>query len=132
MADKTRIDPDLARAENARLKGIASRFQSAVDKIKSDAAQHEGCWGNDEFGQAFGKGYGPGADQMLENSGNVKEGVTGTAKHVEFAVDAFEKTDEINAGNLTVAEVRESRLTEVSSGDVVDVSEVRGVRLSSR
>lgn len=132
MADKTRIDPDLARAEIARLKGIASRFQSAVDKIKSDAAQHEGCWGNDEFGQAFGKSYEPGEKQMLDNSGQMKEGVTSTATQVEQAVDAFEKTDEINAGNLTVAEVRESRLTEVSSADVIDVSEVREVRLSSR
>lgn len=132
MADKTRIDPDLARAEIARLKGIASRFQSAVDKIKSDAAQHEGCWGNDEFGQAFGKSYEPGEKQMLDNAGQMKEGVTSTATQVEQAVDAFEKTDEINAGNLTVAEVRERRLTELSSADVVDVSEVREVRLNSR
>lgn len=100
MADNTRIDPDLARAEIARLKGIASRFQSAVDKIKSDAAQHEGCWGNDEFGQAFAKGYEPGAKQMLDNSGQMTEGVTGTATQVEQAVDNFEKTDERNARDL--------------------------------
>lgn len=100
MADKTRIDPDLARAENARLKGIASRFQSAVDKIKADAAQHDGCWGNDKFGQAFGNSYRPGSEQMLTNAGNVKEGVTGTAKQVDEAIDAFEKTDEQNSRNL--------------------------------
>jgi uncharacterized protein YukE len=129
MADKTRIDPDLARAEIARLKGIASRFQSAVDKIKSDAAQHAGCWGNDEFGQAFGKSYEPGEKQMLDNSGQMKEGVTNTATQVEQAVDAFEKTDEVNARNLSAAE---SRPTEVSSADAVDVSQVREVRLNSR
>ena len=100
MADKTRIDPELAREEIARLKGIASRFQSAVDKIKSETSRHEGCWGADEFGEAFGKSYGPGATQMLDNSAKIDEGVNGTAKQVEQAVDAFEQTDEHGANDL--------------------------------
>lgn len=100
MTDKTRLDPDLARAENARLKNIASRFQSSVDKIKSDAAEHDGCWGNDKFGQAFAKGYLPGAKQMIDNSGNIEKGVNDTTKQVDQAIDAFEKTDEHNSKNL--------------------------------
>jgi hypothetical protein len=100
MADKTRIDPDLARAENARLKNIASRFQSSVDKIKSDAAAHDGCWGGDEFGQAFAKGYVPGATQMIDNSCSIDKGVNDTTKQIDQVIEVFEKTDENNGKNL--------------------------------
>ncbi|WP_086669139.1 WXG100 family type VII secretion target [Lentzea kentuckyensis] len=100
MADKTRIDPDEARAENAKLKNIAARFQSSVDKLKAEAAAKDGCWGGDKFGEAFAKGYKPGATQMLDNSGKIEEGVVGTTKQVDQALADFEKTDEYNSKNL--------------------------------
>lgn len=100
MADKTRIDPDQARAENARLKNIAARFQSSVDKIKAEAAAKDGCWGGDKFGEAFAKGYKPGATQMLDNSGKIDEGVEGATKQIDQTITEFEKTDDHNSKNL--------------------------------
>lgn len=100
MADKTRIDTDQARAENAKLKNIAARFQSTVDNLKTDTAKHDGCWGNDKFGEAFAKGYVPGAKQMVDNSCQIDEGVNGATKQIDQTITDFEKTDEHNAKNL--------------------------------
>ena len=74
MADgKTRIDPGGALRENQRLREIAQRFHDAKARLADAASSHDGCWGSDEFGQAFAKSYVPSSQQTMKNVGVVED-----------------------------------------------------------
>ena len=98
--NSTRIDPDAARAQNARLRSSGTRFNDAVQKMQAAAAAHEGCWGNDQFGAAFAKSYKPGADQELTDAGVVNGNLTGAPAPIDASIANLEQTDQNNANSL--------------------------------
>lgn len=101
MSDaETRIDVDLARVENQRLRQLGTHFTDSVDRLKCAAKQYDGCWGGDKFGQAFAKGYVPNASETLKNVDTFGKNVGGVADQVDATVNEFEKTDQDNANNL--------------------------------
>jgi uncharacterized protein YukE len=98
--DKTRIDLELARHENRRLRQIGTRFGEAVGNLRGDTERYEGCWGGDKFGKAFGEGYKPNADQTLTSADTVNKGVGDVADAVDKTVTDFDTTDKNNSKNL--------------------------------
>lgn len=100
MSDETKIDVDMVRLENARLRELGTHFMDSVQKMQSTAQQYDGCWGGDKFGQAFAKGYVPNAKTTLENISVFGKNVGGIADQVEQAVTEFEQVDQGNAKNL--------------------------------
>lgn len=97
---ETRIDVDQARAENERLRQLGTQFTDAVARLKSAAERYDGCWGGDQFGQTFAKGYVPNATETLKNVGTFGQNVGATADQVDAAIGEFEKVDQNNANNL--------------------------------
>ena len=100
MADTTRIDPEQARQDNQRLRQLGSQFGDAVARMQSTADQYNGCWGDDQFGHAFAKGYVPSATETLKNIGAFGQNVTGAADQIDQAINDFESVDKNNASNV--------------------------------
>ncbi len=100
MADTTRIDPEDARNENKRLHQLGSHFAEAVSRMQSAADHYKGCWGGDEFGKAFEKGYLPSATEALKTVGTFGTNVKETADQVDQMITSFENADKNNAANL--------------------------------
>jgi hypothetical protein len=100
MSDKTTIDPDGARSTNARFRATTSTFDGAVTRMADIANSYNGCWGSDKFGQAFAKGYVPGANDVIKYSGQVRDGIRQTADNVETSIKNFENVDQNNANSM--------------------------------
>lgn len=101
MSDgETKIDVELARLENARLRQLGTHFMASVEKMRSTAQHYDGCWGGDKFGKAFADGYVPNSTETLKNISTFGKNVDGTADQIEQALTEFEKTDQGNANNL--------------------------------
>jgi uncharacterized protein YukE len=99
-SDQTKIDPEGARSANARLLDTAAKFGSAVARMQAAENSSYGCWGDDQFGQAFAKSYLPGAESMLKNSGQVYNCIGETTDAIEQGIESFEKTDQQNASSM--------------------------------
>lgn len=97
MADKTSIDVEGTRAVIQRLQQLGLSFEQAAATMKDAASRYDGCWGNDEFGEAFAKSYVPNASQTLEYVATFANNIGLTADAVTKAVDALVKTDQANA-----------------------------------
>jgi hypothetical protein len=97
MANRTSIDIEGTRAVIARLQELGLSFGQAAATMKAAAAQYDGCWGNDEFGEAFAKSYVDNSGKTLEYVTTLANNLGLTGEAVTKAVDALVKTDENNA-----------------------------------
>jgi uncharacterized protein YukE len=96
MADKTQLDPALARQANERLRNLGKDFANSVAQLQSAADRYDGSWGGDEFGKTFEKGYAPNAAETLKNLSTYSQNLCTTADQVDQAVNGLEKTDQNN------------------------------------
>ena len=97
MADRTSIDIAGTQAVISRLQQLGMNFEQAAATMKDAAARYDGCWGNDEFGEAFAKAYAPNAAKSIEYIATLANNLGLTGQAVTKAVDALVKTDENNA-----------------------------------
>ncbi|MGW4210505.1 hypothetical protein ACWEIJ_21120 [Lentzea sp. NPDC004789] len=97
MANRTSIDIEGTRAVIARLQELGLSFGQAASTMKAAAARYDGCWGNDEFGEAFAKSYVDNAGKTLEYVTTLANNLGLTGDAVSKAVDKLVQTDENNA-----------------------------------
>ncbi|WP_052685686.1 hypothetical protein [Lentzea aerocolonigenes] len=97
MADRTSIDIEGTRTVIARLKELGLSFEQAAATMKDAASRYDGCWGNDEFGEAFAKAYVDNSAKTLEYIATLANNLGLTGDAVTKAVDLLVKTDENNA-----------------------------------
>ena len=97
MVNRTSIDIGGTQAVVTRLRELGLSFEQATATMKAAAAQYHGCWGNDEFGEAFAKAYEENSNKTLAYLGTLADNLGLAAGAVTKAVDALVKTDENNA-----------------------------------
>lgn len=100
MADNTSLDPDAARSENSKLRDNGYRFGDSTTRMTDAAKTYDGCWGGDEFGEAFAKGYVPNAQKFLEYINVFSQNIKKTVDQVDKAILSLEDTDNNNAKNM--------------------------------
>ncbi|WP_394617273.1 hypothetical protein JNUCC0626_48030 [Lentzea sp. JNUCC 0626] len=100
MAEYTRLDPDGARMENARLRDLGARFGDSTFRIQDAARAYGRCWGGDQFGAAFEQGYLPSSDKFLEQISVFSDNIKKTVEQIEQAIQQLENADKNNANNL--------------------------------
>lgn len=100
MAEQTWLDPDLARMENAKLRELSGRFADSTTRIQDAARVYDKCWGGDQFGEAFEKGYGPSSSKFLEYIATFSENIKKTVEQIDQAILQLENTDKNNANNM--------------------------------
>jgi len=104
MAERTSIDMAGTQAVIQQLRQLGMSFEQAAATMKDAAARYDGCWGNDEFGEAFAKNYAPNAGKTIENVSTLANNLGLTADAVTKAVDNLVQVDEINGTRLTQAQ----------------------------
>ncbi|MFC3456278.1 hypothetical protein, partial [Amycolatopsis speibonae] len=72
-------------------------LRDALVALNGVLDQYEGCWGDDEIGKQFEKGYKADADGSRVALGDMHEGVDKTVASVDKAVTEFVGLDEDNA-----------------------------------
>ncbi|MET8760009.1 hypothetical protein [Lentzea sp. NPDC004782] len=97
MANRTSIDIEGTRAVIARLQELGLSFGQAAATMKDAAARYDGCWGHDEFGEAFAKSYVDNSNKTLEYVTTLANNLGLTGDAVSKAVDKLVQTDENNA-----------------------------------
>ncbi|WP_330277149.1 hypothetical protein OG205_16635 [Lentzea sp. NBC_00516] len=100
MADKTSIDVEGTREVVRRIQQLGMSFEQAAATMRDAACRYDGCWGSDEFGEAFAKGYGPNSKQTLENLASFANNIGLAGDAVVKAVDVLVQTDQSNADRL--------------------------------
>ncbi|MDT7783366.1 MAG: hypothetical protein QOF58_1785 [Pseudonocardiales bacterium] len=100
MVRELRFDPDVVRSVNKQVGATATNFSEKVQELVAKCLQHDGCWGNDEFGQSFAKNYTPGQATMLKNGKDIVSSLTTFGKLLDQGVLFLEETDENNAKQL--------------------------------
>jgi hypothetical protein len=93
MADRTSIDIEGTRAVIARLQELGLNFEQAAATMKAAASRYVGCWGNDEFGEAFASAYLPNSTKTLEYVATLANNLGLTADAVTKAIDVLVQTD---------------------------------------
>lgn len=97
MADRTSIDIAGTQAVIQQLKQLGMSFEQAAATMKDAASRYDGCWGNDEFGEAFAKAYVPNAAKSIEYVSTLANNLGLTADAVTKAIDKLVQTDANNA-----------------------------------
>lgn len=97
MVDKTSIDVEGTRAVVQRIQQLGLSFEQAAATMKDAASRYDGCWGNDEFGAAFAKSYGPNSKETLNNLASFAKNIGLAGEGVGKAVDVLVQTDKSNA-----------------------------------
>ncbi|NKY86107.1 WXG100 family type VII secretion target [Nocardia veterana] len=115
MSDELRIDTDALRRDGARLAELGDRVSLTHAGLRDSLASVDGCWGDDDLGNAFAKDFTPQADRLLEDLHALEESLRGTARQVGAAAQNFEAHD-LAGGNRIGAVGSESLLPDQSSG----------------
>ncbi|MFC3895268.1 hypothetical protein ACFOWZ_27635 [Lentzea rhizosphaerae] len=97
MVDRTSIDIEGTRAVIARLQELGLNFEQAAATLKDAASRYDGCWGSDEFGEAFAKAYAPNAAKSIEYVSTLAKNLGLTGDAVTKAIDRLVQTDTDNA-----------------------------------
>ena len=100
MAEELRFDPDVVDSANKRVRGSTDQFSSMLDMLLNKCKQHDGCWGNDEFGKAFAKSYLPSQSTMCSNGVQMVLGLSTFSANLDQGVIALEQTDQNNADKM--------------------------------
>ncbi|WP_280360786.1 hypothetical protein [Nocardia wallacei] len=113
MNDRIRLDPDTLRHDGAQLAELGDRVGRTYARLRHGLAEAEGCWGDDDLGEAFAKDFTPHAEQLLAGLRAMEESLRGTALQVTNAAADFETQDLGGAGRI-------GRAAEESPGAVPD------------
>ena len=97
MAEAFRLDADGVRRAMDGLGLVNGELGDALGELNGVLDRCEGCWGGDEAGKQFEKGYKADADGARVAVGDVHEGVGRTVEGVDKAVSEFVGLDEDNA-----------------------------------
>ncbi|MEU6191961.1 hypothetical protein [Nocardia sp. NPDC047038] len=93
MNDEFRLDPDTLRRDGARLAELGERVGRTYAELQDCLAATNGCWGDDDLGEAFAKDFTPRADQLLASLRAMEESLRGTSQQVADAALDFESVD---------------------------------------
>jgi uncharacterized protein YukE len=109
VGDQTKIDLDGVRREATSMQGVSDRLNSAFNDLKATLTARDGCWGDDEFGRAFAKGYVDPAKQCLENIEATTKNVHQVAENLREVPRYFEEADKHNAAAVRKAATPENQ-----------------------
>ncbi|MDX8056754.1 hypothetical protein SK571_45935 [Lentzea sp. BCCO 10_0798] len=100
MTRELSFDPDDVRSVNKQVCSTKDNFSEKLQALIAKCQQHDGCWGNDEFGQSFAKNYTPAQKTMLQNGNDVVTSLTSFSSLLDRGVLFLQETDQNNANNL--------------------------------
>lgn len=93
MSEDIRLDPDALRHDGAQLAELGDRVGRTYTGLRHGLAAAEGCWGDDDLGEAFAKDFTPHADQLLAGLRAMEESLRGAARQIRDAAADFEAQD---------------------------------------
>ncbi|MGW5517132.1 hypothetical protein [Nocardia africana] len=93
MSDELRLDPDALRQDGARLAELGDRVGRTYARLQHGLAAADGCWGDDDLGEAFARDFTPHADQLLAGLRAMQESLRGVAQQVANSAHDFESQD---------------------------------------
>ena len=93
MGDSLRIDVDQLRQQAREVAEMGEEAARMESRLTERLAQTDGCWGDDEAGQAFADYYVPDAGRAMENLRNLVEQERAFGRGIAEAADALEASD---------------------------------------
>ncbi|WP_062993617.1 WXG100 family type VII secretion target [Nocardia anaemiae] len=100
MNDRVQLDPDSLRRDSARLAELGDQVARTYAGLRDSLANANGCWGDDDLGEAFAKNFTPQADELLRDLQAMAESLRGTAQQAAAAAHDFEAQDLDSAGQI--------------------------------
>jgi uncharacterized protein YukE len=104
MSRITRVDIPAADAAMNNLGGITERFEDAIAAMKCIAAELDGCWGDDKFGQKFAANYLGGADELLAGADESATALKELEAQLRKIAGMFQALDEDSGGVLELTD----------------------------
>ncbi|WP_227983571.1 hypothetical protein [Nocardia spumae] len=93
MSDEIRVDPDTLRQDGARLAELGDRVGHTYAELRRGLTVANGCWGDDDLGEAFAKDFTPHTDELLAGLRAMEESLRAAALQVANAAHEFESQD---------------------------------------
>ena len=100
MSEITKVYIPEVNGASARLDVISDQLEEAVHQLKRRLEAVEGCWGDDEAGKKFAKGYLPKAAEALGNGKLTPESMATVAENLRMITTEFAKLDQYGADKL--------------------------------
>lgn len=100
MTENTSLDPERMRRAANKIEGVANEMSGALRALNECLDQHQGAWGNDQFGKNFAKSYLPAAKKCLESSGSAATNIGDFGKGLGKAAGKLQQQDEQNAEDV--------------------------------
>ncbi|UOZ06972.1 WXG100 family type VII secretion target [Amycolatopsis sp. WQ 127309] len=100
MVDEFRMDPAGVDRVVARLRDACDSGSAGLRTFDGYLDQLDGCWGDDESGEAFAKNYVGTADQAKEGMRSMLEGLKSMAENLAQSTKNFQGLDELAAKEM--------------------------------
>lgn len=100
MAEEFYLDPDLYRQATRQLEEAGKKLEAAQKRLAGTLDQYEGCWGDDEIGKAFQKGYYDNAEKLVDGLGKAATGLVESASVARQNAEDFMKLDQDEAQRI--------------------------------
>lgn len=93
MAGGFEVDPVALRSASPRFDGVGDAVTSAFDRLTGALSSEGACWGDDAAGQAFAKGYRPGADLANQVTPALVDALRAIRTELDASANAWERSD---------------------------------------
>lgn len=91
------VDPTALRSASPKFSSTADKLNGAWEALRSVLDAEGECWGNDEPGQEFAKGYKPAADLGREAFPGITQGIYDIRTGLDESANTWESVDQGNA-----------------------------------
>ncbi|MCC3315786.1 WXG100 family type VII secretion target [Nocardia africana] len=96
-----KVDPAALRATEPRYNDVSDRVITAVQNLKRIVEAEGECWGDDEIGGKFAKGYVDPAGKAVTTGSNLAAILSSMAGNMRSAAETLQAQDQSNAGAIT-------------------------------
>ena len=93
MSGAVKIDPSRMRAAAPKFQETARHLSDAAAALASSLNSEGECWGADEAGQDFAKGYVPNIDSAMTAMGDMCKAIAAVTDKLNATADSFRDTD---------------------------------------
>ncbi|WP_443678163.1 WXG100 family type VII secretion target [Nocardia spumae] len=99
-----KVDPAALRATEPKYNDVSDRVITAVQSLKQIVEAEGECWGADEIGEKFAKGYVDPAGKAVTTGGNLGAILSSMAGNMASAAETLQQQDQSNAGSIAQTE----------------------------
>ncbi|WP_068275038.1 WXG100 family type VII secretion target [Aldersonia kunmingensis] len=100
MSEQVRVEPDALRAVAPRFAELSDAVESARQTLASALSAEGECWGADESGESFAKGYADDVSPTVDAIASLVTVLDSIRQRLVTTADNYDATDSRTAVNL--------------------------------